>query len=94
MNDKGTITFLSLIPVMFVPYGISIYVIENLHWFCVTSALFILFSAEHIYNFIGRTDIKMINKYSDSNIRRPFALGLPFTISFVTWGIALSLIHI
>ena len=91
MNDKGTTRFLSLIPLMLVPYVISIYVIENLHWFCVTSALFILFSAEHIYNFIGRTDIQMINKYSDSNFRRPFALGLPFIISVITWGITYAL---
>ncbi|TMO63587.1 hypothetical protein [Pseudoalteromonas aurantia] len=52
---------------------------------------FVLFTAEHIFNFIGRTNIQSIKQYAKSIYRRPFSLGAPFLISLLSWFVVNAL---
>ncbi len=46
-------------------------------WAWVTGAVFMLFSAEHIYNFLSRTRILCLNRLSGSRTQSVLAFLLP-----------------
>ncbi|TMP38129.1 hypothetical protein CWB98_07365 [Pseudoalteromonas rubra] len=46
-------------------------------WAWVTGVVFIVFSAEHLYNFVSRTRILRLNRLSGSKTQSVLALLLP-----------------
>ncbi|RBP48628.1 hypothetical protein DFR28_106115 [Arenicella xantha] len=90
-NYNNLVSFLLMVPLMAVLYAISVYLIEDTIWFCIASFFFIGFSAEHIYNFIVRANNPNLERYLSSSFWRIFALGVPFTLSLISWCIANAL---
>ena len=53
----------------------------------VIGSVFILFSAEHIFNFIKRTKIRGIHNLSGTVFQRPVSLLLPVFILLSLFGV-------
>jgi len=45
----------------------------------------IIYSAEHIYNFIARSKNKVLNRLSNNIMRQIIALGIPASLVVLTW---------
>jgi hypothetical protein len=66
-------------------YGSS----STLFWF--VSAFFILFEAEHLYNFIGRNDQQLLKNIVGEFSHRLVACLVPAVVVAVTWWFASGL---
>ncbi|TMN86469.1 hypothetical protein CWB72_19900, partial [Pseudoalteromonas phenolica] len=53
----------------------------------VTASLFVLFSAEHTFNFIGRSDVPFFKKIAGSMIQKIIAFLIPVVILFAIFGV-------
>ena len=53
----------------------------------LTASLFVLFSAEHTFNFIGRSDVPFLKKIAGSIIQKAIAFLIPVVILFAIFGV-------
>ncbi len=67
----------------FIVYSYFLYS-QDQFGYMAAAGFFILYTAEHLYNFINRTDGKL-NKYAGTSIQRLIAFGVPSIVLLLTW---------
>lgn len=53
----------------------------------VMASVFVLFSAEHVFNFIGRSDVSFLKNIAGSIIQKVLAFLLPVMVLFAIFGV-------
>ena len=88
--QKNSDYFLISIVMLFL-LGIDfiLYVTGNPYWSCFVSAVFVLFTSEHVFNFIKSSNISVTKNVNGTIFHRLFSLLIPMTIVFITWLVAL-----
>ena len=90
-TPQETKVFLLLPLVISALYLVQLLLLANPFWYCVSSIIFVLFTAEHIFNFFGRAKVSFFKKYSNSKIRHMVSFGTPILVSLITWIAASAL---
>ena len=87
--DKYMSSGVILIATLFLYVALSVLFYGRLStMFWIVSAFFILFQAEHLYNFIGRNKQQLLKNIVGTFWHRLLAFILPALIVATTWWIA------
>ena len=83
-NDSPDYTFIfGVVFSIFIVYVYFLYAGDQFG-FIAAGGFFILYVAEHLFKFIGRTDGDL-SKFKDSNLQWPIALVAPSLVILLTW---------